>query len=326
PDLSQDQAGRLVVALPPGLAGQRAVITAFNPDGQNSMFLQAGAPASFSYDSGDPGAIALSPAALPAGSESMVEITGIGTSFTDGLTLAGFGSSDVQVRRIWVTGPGRALANVWVSPDAAAGATLASVITGTQVIAQPFAFQILAANPALPALSGTPAAANGVYPGATVAFNGSNLASATVTVAGLPATVLSSTPSLITFRVPLGVAIGPAIVRFGDSVSLVLQIDPLPPEIRGITSGVGAAVDATRPARIGDLLYLLVAGLGDASLARISIRVGGVEHQGIELVAGAGGTHTVPFVLLPSAPVGAAPVTIAVDGRASAPFVVSIVR
>src|SRR6266566_1909802 len=105
-----DQAGRAVVALPPGIGGQRPVVTAFSPDGQNSMFLQSGSPIAYTYDNGDPGVATFSPNALQAGTETMVEINGSSGNFVDGLSAVGFGSSDVQVRRTWVVSPNK----IWV--------------------------------------------------------------------------------------------------------------------------------------------------------------------------------------------------------------------
>src|SRR5262249_30027371 len=146
-----DQAGRAVIVLPPGSGGLRPVITAFNPDGQNSMFL--GSPITYNYDSGDAGGATFSPNALQAGSETLVEINGTSGSFVDGLSTIGFGSSDVQVRRAWVVSPNRIWANVAVAPNAAVGPILSSVASGFQVISQPFGFQIQGANPRAPLLN-----------------------------------------------------------------------------------------------------------------------------------------------------------------------------
>ncbi len=102
--------GALTVHPPPGSSNHRAVVMALDSDGQTSMFLDAGAPPTYTYDSAEAPSVAISPSSLPAGSEAMIEITGVNTNFTPGQTLAGFGSSDVVVRRLWV-----------IEPDAAAG-------------------------------------------------------------------------------------------------------------------------------------------------------------------------------------------------------------
>ena len=80
---------------------------------------------------GDPQEV-LHPQQLPAGSEAMLEITGLHTNFSDGRTIAGFGSSDVLVQRIWVLGPDRLLMNVRVSATAKPGGLPLTVITGFQ--------------------------------------------------------------------------------------------------------------------------------------------------------------------------------------------------
>ncbi|MBI1791455.1 MAG: matrixin family metalloprotease [Acidobacteria bacterium] len=325
-----DDSGRPVVALPAGVNGLRTVLTAFNPDGQNSMFLQAGSPFSFTYDSGDPGSMSLSPAALPAGGEAMIEITGINTSFADGATTLGFGSSDVQVRRLWVLSPTRMLANVWVSPDAPAGAVLASAITGFQAISQPFALQIQTANAQAPSLSSrftnlTPGQ-SAIYPGATVQATGSNLAGGSVSIADRACSIVSSSSRDITFVIPASLAPGPATLRFTSgaaTVTLVIPIDPIPPEIRAVNIPGGAAVK-------GDTLMIVVAGLADpgavVSPSRVQVKVGGVDHAVLDIAAGPQpGLHQIQITLASGVASGAqVPVLVSIDGRTSTPVFIAV--
>jgi hypothetical protein len=229
-----DDGTRPVVAPPPGLSGLRSVITAFNPDGQNSMFLQSGAPAAYSYDTGDAGAASFSPNTLQAGTETLVEING-GGNFVDGQTLVGFGSSDVRIKRAWVVGPNRIWANVIVAPNAALTSVGVSVVSGFQVISQPSAVQTLALNSRTPILNSQLVNAvptqSAIYPGATVLLSGSNLAGGIVTVGDRPASVLASTAGQVTFVVPAGLSPGPAVLKFSngtDTASVAVQIDPLP--------------------------------------------------------------------------------------------------
>src|SRR4029077_3840166 len=107
PLLRFDDQGRAVVALPPGLAGSRTVLKAFNPDGQNSMFLQSTLPITYTYATGDACVASFSPSSLPAGTESWVEITGSNSNFVDGVTMGGVGSRDVQGRGSWGVGPNK---------------------------------------------------------------------------------------------------------------------------------------------------------------------------------------------------------------------------
>ena len=79
-----DAKGGLAVVTPPaGADGQRAIVTVYNRDGQNSQLVQGASPVTYAYGaSPTPVITSISPASLPAGSEGMVEIT------TSGFTLA----------------------------------------------------------------------------------------------------------------------------------------------------------------------------------------------------------------------------------------------
>ena len=234
-----DDATKAVVAPPAGLAGLRPIVTAFNPDGQNSMFLQAGAPPSYTYDSGDAGVAIVSGGALQTGTESLVEITGTSGSFVEGQTLIGFGSSDVQVRRVWVLGPNKIWANIWVAPNAAIAQVAGTVITGFQVITQASAIQVVPLNSRTPVLTSQIANAtpnlSGVYPGATVTLSGSNLGGVSVTVADRSANVLNSNAGQVTFVIPPGLALGPAVVKVSnglDTSSIAIAIEAVPADVR----------------------------------------------------------------------------------------------
>jgi hypothetical protein len=82
-----------------------------------------------------------------------------------GQVTVGFGTSDITVTGVWVIGPTHLVANVIVAPGAALGSSEISVISGFQVISQPLGFQIVAANPAAPAIL---AVVNGVPGQATI--------------------------------------------------------------------------------------------------------------------------------------------------------------
>jgi len=59
--------GTAIVPPPAGQTGETVVLTAYNPDGQNSQFVQAGAP-SYSYpDAPAPTIVSIQPASMPAG-------------------------------------------------------------------------------------------------------------------------------------------------------------------------------------------------------------------------------------------------------------------
>ena len=104
--------GAITVMPPPqGQSGQNATVTVFTADNQNSMLVQSGNPMTYSYPQASAPAIAaINPPALPTGytvdgTSAMVDITTTNTNFVQGQVTVGFGSNDIQVRRIWVLGP-----------------------------------------------------------------------------------------------------------------------------------------------------------------------------------------------------------------------------
>jgi hypothetical protein len=127
------ESGQLTVLPPQGASENAAVVTALDGDGQTSMFLDAYRDPlpSYRYQATEAPTVSLvSTRQLPAGSEAMLEIKGLHTNFSDGRSVAGFGSSDVLVRRIWVLAPDRLLMNIRISTAAKPGALPLAVITG----------------------------------------------------------------------------------------------------------------------------------------------------------------------------------------------------
>jgi hypothetical protein len=336
--LSVDAETGIRLAPPPGIRGRQVALTGVNPDGQNSAFLrsaQAGAVHSFTYDSGETGILQAVTPAIAAGAESMVEVTGIGVQFDPAVTTIGFGSSDLQVRRFWVTEPNRLLANVWVAPEAALGPVTLTAVNGFRVLSQPAAVVIRPADPLAITVSSMVVNAvpgqSGVFPGALVAVSGANLTDAAVSIGGQPAEVVSAETRRLVVRVPLSLPTGPALLRVSSaqsSATVVVGIEPTPPEIAGVG---GAGAEAVRAFRAGDSVVVEARGLvepsGPVALARLRVICGGVEHPVIELtpVAGAPGVARVHFVLSALVPAGAqVPLTIAVDGRTSQPALITV--
>ncbi|MFN0165007.1 MAG: matrixin family metalloprotease [Bryobacteraceae bacterium] len=326
--------GTVTLAAPPGLRGFRATVTAVNPDGQNSSYTASGAAGvaatSFSYDIGDPGTAQVTTTSIAAGAESLVEVTGVGTTFSDGFVALGFGTSDIQVRRVWVANPGRVLANVWVAPDAAIGPTSAALFNGFRINPLSLALQIRPFNPSALSLNSrllnsVPGQA-GVFPGALVALTGANLANAVVTIGEQAAEVVSASATQLIVRVPGNLPVGPALLRATsgpDSAVIVAAIEPRPPQI--------IALDPAQTVRAGDLIRATVTGLTDTGAAvpisRLRILCGGIEHPAIEIspAADSPGAHRITFILSALVTPGAqVPLTVAVDGRTSSPLNLSV--
>ncbi len=134
--------GRLIVTPPVAPGSYTAVVAALNPDGQSSLFLQAAAPPTYTYDPSPVPAITASPAFLTPGVDTVVEIVTTNTNF-DQQTVVGFGSTDVAVKRIQVLSPTHLL----VTANAPAGVFISTgtlnITNGLRVLSQSFGFPIL---------------------------------------------------------------------------------------------------------------------------------------------------------------------------------------
>lgn len=334
-----DTLGSITVTPPAGSGGQVSNITVFNGDGQNSTFLQSQNPPTYAYPvTGTPQA-ALDKTALPAGVSSMVDINTQNTNFVDGQVTVGFGTGDVTVNHLWVIGPTHLQANVVVAPNAVLGASEFSVVSGFQVVAQPFAFQTQAANPSLPSI-GLPIV-NAVptqqtlYPGAFAAIYGSNLAlspsAAQVTLNNVPVQILYASATQINFVIPLGFPIGPATLNVNNGSAnafpVLLQIVNPPPAITGVTNVSGVPVGAGNSAGASDVLDVLVAGLDpavEANPSRLQVTVSGLTMPVLEIAPTSNGQFQIQIILTQSFAGAQVPLAVAVDGTSSAPFAITV--
>jgi uncharacterized protein (TIGR03437 family) len=346
------QSGSVSVTPPPGASGQTATITVYNPDGQNSTFLQPQTQNPFTYSypqSGAPAAaisaLTMSQASvptLPQGISAMVDVSTSTMQFVDGLTTLGFGSGDIAVRRLWVLSRTHAIADVTVSPSAVLQNTVASVISGFQVYEQPLGFQVAPANPNLPVI-GLPVpnafypVQNSLYPGAIASIYGQNLQAAagtpSISLAGQDAQILYTSPTQINFVIPVGVPTGPAVLTLVNGAfaayPVVLQIDPPPPVVVGAASAAGVSLGAAQSAAPGDSITLAVTGMDPAVLAapsRAGVAEGGVSIPvfTIQQAQDGSGDLLIQFVLAASIAGQQVPMTVSLDGDLSMPFFVNV--
>lgn len=332
----------LLVIPPPAPIGYKAVVTASNPSGQTSMFVQAQAPVTFTYDgvfgSGDPPPISVNPNVFTPGSESFLEITTAGPVFVDGATSVGSGTSDFVIRRVWVVSPNRILANVMVAADAAPGTVPVQVMVGFRSV-QTAPVQIQAAGVRRAYISAQ--FQNVSVPGSSSAFPGNTLLFAVpyltpAQTAGLSASIgdLRLTPAAVgpgQIQVTLPVlAPGPAILRLQvgtDAMGIVVPIDPMPPSVVGLSLG-STPVDSVRGLRAGDVVTAVVSDLADAGAGvlpgRVHVLLGGIE-QLVFMVSPIPGAalHQIQFVVGNLAP-GTYTLTVSNDSRTSLPYPVVI--
>ncbi len=147
----------------------------------------------------------------------------------------------------------------------------------------------------------------------------------TVTVGDRPATGVTNSSGLLSFRLPAGLSPGAAIVLVSSGTDVALPVaigvDQPPPAVNFATIS-GTRVDGSRPARPGELITLNVSGLADAgatvAASHVLVFVGISQHGAVQVTPGSGGTHNVQFVLDPFMGAGPQPLSVSVDGRMSA--------
>ncbi|HTP32957.1 MAG TPA: matrixin family metalloprotease, partial [Candidatus Acidoferrales bacterium] len=333
PFTGTDQTGSIGVIPPPGTAGQTASVTAFNGDGQNTTMLPSPA-ATYTYSSGGSAqisSVSLTSVAGPA--LAMVDITTQGTTFADGQLTLGFGSDDVQVKKVWVLGANHIQANIVVAPVAAFGASEISLISGFQVMSQPNVFQTL------PAVAGRPlilAVVNGnsaqqtLYPNSSVTIYGQNLANAQVSLNDNSVLTSFTSAGQINFTIPAGFPTGLAVLKVtagGNTANpVLLEIDPPPPSIVNVTNASGVPYDATHFASAQDVVNVLVTGLDPTVVnnpSRVQVALGSVLVTPSILPAG-NGQFQLQFVMPQSFGGVPVPLTVVVDGSASLAYMVTV--
>jgi uncharacterized protein (TIGR03437 family) len=265
----------------------------------------------------------------------------VNTSFVDGQVALGFGSSDVIVRRLWVTSANHIYANVSVNAAAASLSTEVSVVSGLQLVSQPFGLQILPANARqvsiIPPILNSATGAAGVPAGGVGILNLSNLTAPAgaigLSIGGLRASVLSTSGNQVTFQVPASLPLGPAVVVVqlptGDVIApVVMDIEPAAPVITAAFSSPGVLADAAHPAARGGVVLLSISGLPDpagiADISTIHVNVGGIDHNAVS-ASSQNGAVLVQIMLNNNVSAGLqVPATVSFNGATSQPFLVAI--
>ncbi len=317
----------MTVTPPSAPGGQVSVVAVYNSDGQNSLFVQPQNPPTYTYPGNAAPSVQsvtspVSTAQFGAPLTAKVDLVTAGTQFVDGQVSVGFGSSDVTVSRVWVVSPTHLVADVLVSPAAAAGGLAATILSGLQYIEQAGALQ-LQNSPAIPQIStvlnGTSNSSAALYQSGFVVVYGQNLGQSvttvTATVNGVPAQVIFASPAQINLVMPGSVGTGPATLALSNgsaSASVEVQIANPPPSIVSINGINGGAAN---PA---DVLTAVLSGL-DSSVAanpgRLQVTVAGLPAIVTQIGAG-----QVQFVLGESFGGTQVPVVVWVDGAPSAAF------
>lgn len=332
--------GTAVVVPPAGTNNQQAVVSAYNPDGQNSQLVQP-TPVTYTYGAAATPVInTISPSSLPAGAEASIDITGTGFTFAPGQTVVGFGSSDVLVQQVFVLSPTHLQVNVSVSSNAAISSPDVSIISGFQSAIAPAGFQITApvANlpTPLPPLVNAIVGLTGAYPGAIVSIYGSNLAAGTatpvVTVAGQPVTVLYSSPTQLNLQLPSTLTPGPALFALNNGAMnaypITVTIANLPAGIAAIQNASGAYVDSATPAHQSDSLIVSLTAFAPQGTTinpgQVSVSIGGVSLTPYQ-VTEAGSIYQVWFNMNTNVPLGSDQLIVYLNGNSSYPASITVV-
>ncbi|HEY3444582.1 MAG TPA: IPT/TIG domain-containing protein [Paludibaculum sp.] len=325
------QDGQMTLALPPASVGYRGVMTAYNPDGQSNLFLQGAATPVHVYDTADVPQLSTTPNNLPAGVETVIELTGV--DFDSWAPSLSFGSSDISIRQIWPISSTRALAQVLISPFAQTGPINQTVSQGIVVNTTPAGFQVLPnSRPVYLALSLLPKGP--IYAGSIVtlpvvnAQPGTQLSSFHLTIGDRPSLIVGFQNGQLTVQIPSGLTSGPALVQMSvDGVSAlpaVIVLDVPPPIILGAQTVNGAPLTVARP---GDSIQLIVASLTDngsiPDASRLHVTSGAVEHAVQSVLANPQqpGTQIVQIsITAPAQSASALALTLSIDGRSSSAF------
>ncbi|MFN0102755.1 MAG: matrixin family metalloprotease [Bryobacteraceae bacterium] len=321
----EEGSGRLTVTPPVSAQGATMHVVAFGSDGQSSLFVQQAV--NYTSSVAETAAVGLSTASLPAGTESVVEITG--ANFAEGTTSIGFGTPDIDVRRVWFPTPNRALANIWVAAGAAGNSYTFTILNGLRLTTQTGALQVSSAKAAWLSVP----AAGGLTSGsaATIQVNGlalSGLSALQLTVNDRPAQILGVDGSTVLFTVPSGLAPGVAVVRLQSgaetALPLAVTVSQQQAVISSVTAGFGTVITPQRPARYGELMSLLVTGLPEnfapaGSAPKVTLTIGGIDHRLITVSPG-GGFLQLQFTIQTVVPPGTHPVAITVEGVSVAPY------
>jgi len=336
-------AGTAVVTPPPGVSQQTAILTVYNPDGQNSQFLQVANPATYIYGKAPVQTIAaISPASLPAGAEAMVDITGSGFNFVAGQTAVGFGTSDIVVRQVFVLGPNHLQADVSVAAGAALSSPDVSVFSGFEMATATAGFHITTAINGLPTpvpiLTNATPGLNGIYAGATVSLYGTNLVAGNTTplviFGGQAATILYSSPTQINLQIPAGLTPGTTLLSLDNGAQnaypLDVNIDPQPASITGIQDSSGNPIGASLPPDPGDLLVVSLTGFAPDGTSiqpgQVQVGVAGLLHPVLTVTQSAPGVFQVSFLLNQNEPTGnAQSVIVYLNGHSSYPVTIPVV-
>ena len=134
---------QLIVLPPPAQPGFVSHVVGLHPDGQSSLFFTGDSEtATYIYPGSAAPALAVTSGSIPAGGTMTVDIIGTHTSFADGETYVGFGTSDVAVSNVEVISPTHLQATATNHGSSAVPTTNINVTSGLSVIASALGYSV----------------------------------------------------------------------------------------------------------------------------------------------------------------------------------------
>jgi uncharacterized protein (TIGR03437 family) len=349
----QAQGGTVTVVPPPALPAASAAVIALSPSGlDSSSFAPAAAPPAYSYANNGAPAIQVTPNAVPAGSDAILDLTGTNVNFAVAGLRLGFGTSDIAVHHIWLLSAQHAQVAISIAPTAVQGLTTLTLSAGLQLIENSLSFQITAPSQ-LPWASLVSTLPGSLTPGLPYPYplvfkieniqdglSAANFSVAVVTASGdEPVSILAYFGSQILINLPANLAPGALTIQFTCNGTVlpraVLDVSAADPAVLQATnSATNSAYTGSEPAYPGDMISILVKNLaGDIApvdLNSLSVSVNGVAQTVYSLQLQTSGTnlYAVQFKLDPQTQLqgasGSLPLTITSGSRVSASFALPV--
>jgi len=174
-----------------------------------------------------------------------------------------------------------------------------------------------------------------ISPGASASIYGTNLggniSAIQVSLNDIPVPVIGLASDhvniLIPTNFPKGLAVVKMIVGPVPANPVLVEIDAPPPSILRVTNVSGANFDALHFASPSDVVNVIVTGLDPAVVAnpnRVSVTISGITMPPPSITSLDGLQYQLQFVLTQSFGSTTVPVSVAVDGSSSVPYLIPI--
>ncbi len=331
---------RLTVQPPAAPSEHSAVVSAFDGEGQSSLMRQGSASPVYAYPAlASAPDWSMSPAVLPRGVQTMVEITGAGMNFADGQSLALPGTSEAVVLKSWVISPTKVLANVAVGVGARPGVSNAAMTSGLLTVRKAASFQVTESAAFEPyVVVSLLSNAERFYLGSEIKLPVANLPADyttgdfTVALNDVIVPVSEAKDGLVTIQIPRDMQPGTAVVRMSvrgvQSWPAVIDLYEPPPVILSASTIAGVTLSEANAPLPEEFFQIKVANLSASAMQVEDVQVfsGSLTHRVLIVMETENPrVKSVVMALSPDTPHGEPiGVSIRYAGRTSQPFTVPV--